>query len=173
MKIIATEKGIENLKKEIEELKKRLETVRDDKNVAYHSMGDQWHDNPAFVNLEQEERQVYKLLMDTEKKLASVEIHKTSSKVLKEITIGSIFHCKTESNGLFKDVFYEITGHGESSIPLGKVRYDSPLAKTLIGAVKGESRVFQGAKNATTYTVIEFFDHWDSVELYKETLNLG
>ncbi len=170
MKEKLTVKGRKKLENDIESLKAKLRRIREDKNYAYFNTGDNWHDNPMFVRLEQEEKQVYHELIQLKKLLQSAEIIDIADTKIEEVKIGAIFYARAQSVGekTTKDYFIEIVGKAESDPAAQKISYDSPIGSKLEGKTRGDTVKVKLPKGEMEYVIIEFFDNWESAREYRE-----
>lgn len=162
-----TEEGREKLNLEIQKMQDDLKKLREEKALAYTATGDTWHDNPYFNELERNEQQLVVKIALAEKTMREAEIVDTSKHKANTVEIGSIFKCRCCYNNDQDDIeeeVFEIVGHGESSIEEGKLDYESPVAKNLIGHKLNDVIVFEIPAGEVAYTIVKFYKSWKEVE---------
>ena len=158
--------GIKKLECEIEKLNEDLKKLRKNKASAYTQTGDTWHDNPYFNQLEREEGQLLIQIAELQATLEKAEI--IDSKVINkdEIAIGSIFQCSClyEDDDEPEYEIYEIVGHGETDIENGKINYESPVAKNLLGHRVGDVINFETPAGKVSYNIIKIYESWEAAK---------
>ena len=159
-----TIEGKQRLESEIKKIERDLEILRHDKNIAYESSGDTWHDNPYFKMLESAEATLLKNIREKTEKINFAEIVEKSEKKNEIISIGSIVKCKcVYADGIDINVF-EIVGHGESDPLNGKVNYDSPVGKSLLGCKVGDTVSITTPGGLNQYTILRFYNDWKETD---------
>lgn len=161
-----TAEGRKKLLDDLEILKKNLKDLRDNKASAYTSTGDTWHDNPYFNELERDEGRLLIQIANVEQILKSAEIISNSNRNTDKIEIGSIFKCTCayDEDDIEENIF-EIVGHGETDIDNGKIHYESPVAKNLLGHKLNDAVDFKTpAGDKVTYKILAFYKNWDEAK---------
>lgn len=126
-----TEKGRENIRNQINNLEERLSNIRFRKGEAAESGGNAWHDNAEFEDLEHQERMLTGEIQELKYKLnTAIDADKNYDN--SEVNIGSTVTIKYLDTG--KTAQIEIVGYGEGDPQSGKVSYDSPLGRCVLGA---------------------------------------
>ena len=157
-----TEKGRENLQAQIEKLREDLKKLRDNKASAYTQTGDTWHDNPYFNQLERDEMQLIKQIAEIQETIENAEILDNTNVDTEKISIGSIFKCACvyEDFDEPEEEIYEIVGQGENDIDNGKIHYESPVAKHLLGHKLNDVVKFETPAGKVSYTIIKIYKDW-------------
>ena len=128
MTYYATEKGIRNLEKEITNLTKKSRELESKTQETAQICGDGWHDNPGLYALTDEADMRAKHINELFSVVNNCQ-RITYPKTVMNICIGS--RVVIEDNERTEN--YEIVGYGESDPDNGKILYDTPLARWLIG----------------------------------------
>lgn len=132
-----TEKGRENIRNQINNLEERLSNIRFRKGEAAESGGNAWHDNAEFEDLEHQERMLTGEMQELKYKLnTAIDADKNYDN--SEVNIGSTVTIKYLDTG--KTAQIEIVGYGEGDPQSGKVSYDSPLGRCVLGAKAGAKK---------------------------------
>ncbi len=162
---IITLKGKQKLEEKIYFQKQKIKEIQAEKEVAYSSSGDGWHDNPGFNNLMLAEELAIKELKKMEEELSSsIILEKNITKDY--VTIGSIvkFNIYYFKNNVNKQLIFEIVGNGESDINNKQISYNSPLGAVLLNSVKGESKHAFIPAGKIKVDILEIYTDWDEVE---------
>jgi len=161
-----TQNGIKILHQMIDKASKELDEIRKKKSVAYSLSGDGWHDNPEFVSLEQAEQRKALEIAELNSKLADAVICNIETRNTSQVQIGSIVHFSrfylndnTESENIF-----EIVGFGEADVKQGKISYESPVARDILGLEIGETKKAKTPKGPVEYEIIELYPNWEMVK---------
>ncbi len=155
--IYITEEGRKELERRIRAKRVQIEEIQKEKAVAYEVSGDGWHDNPGFNQLTQKEEQAVNELRSMERHIATVTVLTINERNTEKVDIGSVVKLRTSPAGqsVYTEMILEICGNGESDGKRGRVSYDSPLGKTLMGMVPGEKRIAVIPKGKTEVEVLE------------------
>jgi len=86
--------------------------------------------------------------------IANSEVIDVSKIKSDKITFGASVTLEDEAG---KNFTYQIVGEEESDVSQQKISVNSPLARHLIGKIKGDSIEFQSPKGEQFYTIIDFF----------------
>ncbi len=141
-KYLVSAEGHEKLSREIERLKQEVKEIGIKKGEAAGSGSAQWHDNPAYEELEHEERRLSRKLDDLREKFAKAEIVSAIKSGI--IGIGNIVKLKYLDSEELDE--YLITDSETSDPNAGKISYQSPLGAVLIGKKIGDVVDFRGRK---------------------------
>jgi len=141
-KIFVTEEGLRALKEKLEKLEREYKEVTRGKTEAAETGGNQWHDNPAYDEIEQ--RQIILLNLIDKTKAAIVESSMVSNRekakdVSDTVEIGSVVEILLNN---IKKITVRIGGAAESNPTEGVISYQSPLGGALIGIREGEEREY-------------------------------
>ena len=141
-----------------------LRKLREEKNIAYNSTGDTWHDNPYFNKLEQDERALNTKISEAQAVLKDAEILDGSNRDMEKVDIGSIVKCVCTYSDSEEEVVFEIVGHGETDVNKGKIHYESLVAKNIIGLHLYDTVSFNTPGGETRYKVIKFYPDWNATK---------
>lgn len=141
--IYVTEAGRKKLEQKIRFQLEHIENIRNEKEVAYESSGDGWHDNPGFNNLMREEERAVAELHELQTKLAMARVADTNfDKVPESVCIGAVvtYELNNLITGRTKLHKMMIVGSGETDTSASMISYDSPIGSALIGMKQGEEK---------------------------------
>lgn len=93
-------------------------------------------------------------IADLSEKLATAQVVDISKISSKKITFGALVQLKDLDNN--EKVEYHIVGEEEADASQGKLSFQSPLAKKLIGLQKQDTFLLQTPKGEREYEVIDF-----------------
>lgn len=158
-----TPEGKQNLEQEIRKLQEQLQTLREEKTRAYNLTGDTWHDNPYFNSLEQQERTLSAKIAETQKILKEAELV-IQERSMDTVDIGSIIKCLSVFDGEEEIDILELVGHGGTDIAHGKIHYESPLGRNLMGLHQGDTATFDVPGGRTTYRILRFYASREDAE---------
>lgn len=133
-----TQEGLERLKTRLQEAEGKLTKLLRQKLETAQTAGDYWHDNPAFHQLEMEERALCDRIAEIREKLSrAVIVKKQEGNNTAEIGsfVELIFEDGTETKLTITDP--EIADPSE-----GFISYDSPLGEAVLGARSGDVRTY-------------------------------
>jgi len=158
-----TKNGLERLRRRIEKMEGKLADLRAEKAVAYHESGDTWHDNPGFNQLEQAERRKVEELGALRRTLAAAVLCDTEPRETRRVSIGSIARCYRafESGQEEDEALLEVVGYGEADPTTGRISYDSPVGRALLGLEPGDSRRIETPKGTVEYEIGELYSSWE------------
>ena len=145
-----TQKDFTQIQEKLEEKKGKLKELRAVKADTAENCGDQWHDNPAFSDLESKERVLMKEIRELKDKISMLEIvnPKPESNC---VAIGNIVTIEFD-DGYTQTV--EIVGH-MSGKPPTQIAYDSPIGTAIMGAKPNETRSFFVERHEIKVTIKE------------------
>lgn len=142
--VYMTDTGFDNLKALLARKKQEYADVRDHRQVAFELSGDGWHDNPEFNRQQQLEANLnhtVKALTERLQFARPVRID-PNKRPTTHVAIGSLVDIirwnlnVADDNGLHET--WEIVGFDETDIEIGKIGYNAPLAKAIIGLQAGD-----------------------------------
>lgn len=160
MSVYLTVKGRELLMKELKDLNEALKKLSDEKNQAYHSSGDTWHDNPIFNGLEQEERRMAARIREKQKIISGATVVNVTERNTEEVVIGSIVRLQKlmKKDGKVSIETWEIVGYSESDPENKKLAYNTPLGSILIGMKKDDEK--ENSEGTIKYKVLLLLPDW-------------
>lgn len=153
--------GKKNIEEQIQKLKERLQKLRVEKNIAYNSTGDTWHDNPYFNKLEADERALEFEINEATKLLENAEILENNGRNMEVIEIGSIIKCLCSYPDFEETLVLEIVGHGETDIDNGKIHYESLVAQNILGHHLNDVISIKLPNGSVDYKILKFYADWD------------
>lgn len=162
-----TPESKQNLEQEISKLQKELQTLREEKLRAYNLTGDTWHDNPYFNSLEQQERTLMAKIAETETILKEAELV-IQERNMDTVGIGSIIKCLSVFDGEEESDILELVGHGGTDVAHGKIHYESPTGRNLMGMHQGDTVTFDVPGGSITYRILRFYASWEDAEQDRE-----
>ncbi len=141
--IYITEEGRINLEKKIKDQLKIIDNLRKEKEIAYESSGDGWHDNPGFNNLMRDEERAVSELFELQSRLAGARVITPEyDSVPDTVCIGTIvtYEMKNLVTGKVRTQKMMIAGSGETDTARSRISYDSPVGAALTGMKAGEEK---------------------------------
>ncbi len=157
-----TLEGKKNIEENIKKLKQKLQDLMVEKNIAYNSTGDTWHDNPYYNKLESDQRALEVEISELVKLLNEAEIVEENQRNMETVEIGSIVKCFCRYSDFDETIVLEIVGHGESDIENGKIHYETPVGKSILGhRLNDVISIMLPNGYAVDYTILKFYADWD------------
>jgi transcription elongation GreA/GreB family factor len=152
-RIHLTPKGLERLYARIAEARAAYRAVCDDMPAALES-GDTsgWHDNFAFEENQRQMHQLAKRVQELEGLLARVVVVEPLSSPPDQVRVGSVVTWSLEG-GAPRSLC--IAGYDDGDPSVGRVSYDSPLARQLLGAAIGDVRKVHIAGSAREIEILD------------------
>lgn len=149
MALLMTAYGRTRMEEKLVSLSQEIDSVRREKEIAYTTSGDTWHDNPGFNRLEQIEHQLVNELMRVQSTLSKAMLIDPKPLYAKvEICSFVAYRQQSLIQHLNGDSWCEIVGYGESDFDAHKISYDTPIGRALFGLQVGgqaESRLPRGS----------------------------
>ncbi|NOY27946.1 MAG: hypothetical protein GXP62_18940 [Oligoflexia bacterium] len=151
MRVVLTPGGKRRLQARIGLVRAELDAIVADNPAALES-GDTsgWHDNFAF---EDNQRRTYQLacrLRALERMLDRTELVPPLGEVPERVVVGTLVRWRFEDEAEAEDAVHELwlAGFEDGDPAAGRISYDSPLGRALVGAEEGELRevVIAGVK---------------------------
>lgn len=148
-----TIKGKEKLEKELQQLMnverpkviQAIEEAREHGDLSENADYDAAKERQAFIEAR---------ISEVSDQIANSEVIDVSKIKSDKITFGASVTLEDEAG---KNFTYQIVGEEESDVSQQKISVNSPLARHLIGKIKGDSIEFQSPKGEQFYTIIDFF----------------
>ena len=146
-KILMTQQGLDELKKELEELRGKKRTKAVDRLQTAREMGD-LSENSEYASARQDLDFIDEQIEESEDKLRRAKVV-SKSKSGKTINIGSTITLKTGK----KSVTYSIVGEGESEPSENKISHNSPVGAAVMGKQKGDIVQVNAPAGQVKYTI--------------------
>lgn len=163
-----TEEGKKIMLEDIKKLKKELVKLVENKTSAYTLTGDTWHDNPYFNQLEREEEALVVKIHNMENFVKDAVVVEKTKNSMVSVEIGSIVKCECSYSGDdesdVEEEIYEIVGYGESDVDSGKLHYESPAAKSIMGLKVNDEATFETPAGEAKFKIIKFYENWERAE---------
>ena len=133
-----TKEGVNQLKRRLQETEEKLRKLLSQKQEIAVTEGDYWHDNPAFNQLEMDERALrLQIRVIRDKLTRTVIIEKTDQE--EKVEIGSFV---TIILGDGEEMELTIVDPETGNPSKGFISYASPLGKAILGARPGNVRTY-------------------------------
>jgi transcription elongation factor GreA len=164
-KIYVSEERLKKLRKDLEDALVELSGLRKEKNLAYTSSGDTWHDNPYFNKLTQDEEALARKIADIQQTVSEAEIYNPLVRNIEQVRLGSIvrFTRRYQKDAEEINETWEIVGFGETDVSKKHVAYNAPLGAALIGMSSGDTKRASTPKGLVEYEVIGLYPSWEKV----------
>jgi len=147
-----TKEGYEKAKAELERLKS-VERIKISQEIERaRSFGD-LSENAEYQYAKDKQGQIEARIRDLEDRLSRADIIDISRLSGERVTFGATV--ELENIETKERVRYQIVGSLESDPSAGKISYDSPLARLLIGREQGDDVVVKSGKGQTTFEIIK------------------
>lgn len=141
MKLFVTDEYFADSQKKVRNISMRLEQIRADKNAAYTTDTNTWHDNFAYEHLAREEKQTEKLLAELIVDLDNMQVVQQNT-TNHTNTVGLYTQIQVQQLNLNTDEEkqYKITIVPIGATDLNKqiYAYNTPLVNPLIGKSVGD-----------------------------------
>ena len=147
-----TRAGYEKAKAELERLRSEERVKISAEIEKARSYGD-LSENAEYHYAKDKQGQIEAQIRNLEDKLSRADIIDLSKLSGDHVTFGAII--ELENIETKERVSYQIVGSLESDPEHGKISFESPLARTLIGKEQGDDVVLKIGKGQTTYEIIE------------------
>ncbi|HPN37018.1 MAG TPA: GreA/GreB family elongation factor [Melioribacteraceae bacterium] len=161
---IITQRGKRILEEKIIKQKEKIKEIQSEKEIAYSSSGDGWHDNPGFNNLMLAEEMAIKELkkMETELSFSLIFDNNVQND---QVSIGSIvkfkiFYFKTNTE---KELIFEIVGNGESDINNKLISYNSPLGLVLLNCKIRDEKIANIPAGKIKINILKIYKNWEEI----------
>ncbi len=163
-RIYVSSRGLELLRERVARVEDDLKKIRQEKALAYTASGDQWHDNPYFNKLEQDENAKVREIAELQRLIVSAQIFTPPGlRNTERVRLGSIVRFRRtylETKEEQREV-WEIVGYGELDVENKKVSYTSPLAQALMGMEVGDTRQVQTPRGVAEYEILDLYENYE------------
>lgn len=129
-------KGLERYRKHVAGLEETITHYEKQVGEATSQGAESWHDNAPYEALRDNIKISDKRAVDARKLFTNAQIREYPRE-LKEPIADYGVGVRINRDG--KPADFKIVGHGDTDIDKGRILYESPLAKTLIGRREGET----------------------------------
>ena len=146
-KILMTQEGADELKKELEELRGKKRSKAVDRLQSAREMGD-LSENSEYASARQDLDFIDERIEEIEDKLRRVKIV-SRIKSGKTVNIGSTVTLKTGK----KVVAYSIVGEGESDLSENKISHNSPVGSAVMNKRVGDIVEVEAPAGEIKYTI--------------------
>ena len=163
-RVFVSSHGLNLLRERFEKIEDDLKRIRAEKALAYTASGDQWHDNPYFNKLEQDEFVKVREVAELQGLITSARVFTPpATRNTERVRLGSIVRFRRTylEGGEEQREVWEIVGYGELDVENKRLAYNSPLAQALIGLDVGETRQVQTPRGLAEYEVLDLYEDWD------------
>jgi len=150
--IFLTQEGINNLKQELENLKTNARTDLAKRLRSAIQMGD-LSENADYTAAKEEQSFVEGRILELEETLKRAKVIEQIEKEPGTIQIGSEVVIREE--GFDEDEVYSIVGSKETDPAKGKISYESPIGKALLGHRVGDIVRVQTPTDSINFKVIK------------------
>ncbi len=166
-KIYVSENGLNKLKRNLVETNQNLVSLRSEKALAYVAAGDNWHDNPYFNKLEQDEQRLVKKITAFQGEISNAEIYNPEPRNTERVRLGSIVRLisRNKQNGKESTETWEIVGFGETDVSKNHLAYNAPLGVVLLGLQQGDIKELAMPHGTMEYEIVELYPNWEAVPL--------
>jgi transcription elongation factor GreA len=148
-KILMTQEGLNELKKELDELRSQKRPKAVDRLQTAREMGD-LSENSEYTSARQDLDFMDERIEELEEKLRHAKVV-SKSKTGKTVSFGSKATLKTGN----QTVVYTIVGEGESDPAENKISHNSPLGEAVMDKRAGDSVQVNAPAGKVEYTVVK------------------
>ena len=155
MRVVLTHGGKRRLSTRLDAVRAEFDAVVADMPAALES-GDTsgWHDNFAFEDNQRRQHQLAHRIRDLERVLASAEVVEPWTEAPERVYVGvSVTFCFSDTPDEERTIW--VAGFEDGDPSCGRVSYDSPLGKALLGAEEGDERRVRIGDRVRTVEVLE------------------
>lgn len=130
-----TKEGLDSQRKKIRSLESELRDREKQAEEMARQTSNVWHDNAPYESIIQEINTLSKRVLEARAELDSAEIIEYPSSVREDtVSLGTGVRFTRDNEAQE----FKIVGYGEQDIGEGRILYESPLARALIGREEGE-----------------------------------
>ena len=134
-----TKEGMNQLKRRLQEVEDKLAKLLSQKQEIAVTQGDYWHDNPAFNQLEMDERALRLQIRDIRNKLTRAVVVEENNQE-DRVGIGSFVTIAFEEDGMEMEL--TIVDPETIDPSRGLISYASPLGRAILGARVRDARIY-------------------------------
>jgi transcription elongation factor GreA len=160
--IYMTKEGQIELQIKINSGEQKLKELILEKAIAYEASGDGWHDNPGWIQIGQLEERMSKEIKEMKERLSNSKLIANDSRNTMCVQIGSIVRISQGTQKLKKELLIEIVGSQESNLSKGKIAYDTPIGKAIMGYSKGDEIDFIAPAGQMKIKILKLYESWES-----------
>lgn len=155
MRVVLTHGGKRRLSTRLDAVRAEFDAVVADMPAALES-GDTsgWHDNFAFEDNQRRQHQLAHRIRDLERVLDSAEVVEPWTEAPERVYVGvSVTFCFSDAPDDERTIW--VAGFEDGDPAAGRVSYDSPLGRALLGAEEGDERRVRIGDRERTVEVLE------------------
>lgn len=166
-RVILTGEGVEFLEREIAARNKKLSQLRDDYartdkargNVSNCCAGEH------FLSEEIERRRLELTALIERLQAAQVYVFTSENRPMEQVRIGAIVRIEKVQavDGSTSECVLELAGYEESNLARGRIGYNCPLARAMLGLERGDGGLAITPGGPVEFTVLEFYRDWRNV----------
>jgi transcription elongation factor GreA len=160
--IYMTKEGQIELQIKINFRELKLKELILEKAIAYEASGDGWHDNPGWIQIGQLEERMSKEIKEMKQRLSNSKLIANDSRNTMCVQIGSIVRISQGTQKFKKELLIEIVGSQESNLSKGKIAYDTPIGKAIMGYSKGDEIDFIAPAGQMKIIILKLYESWES-----------
>ena len=141
MRVVLTPGGKRRLHQRLALVRAEYDAVVAD-NPAALEAGDNsgWHDNFAFEENQRRMHQLAHRLRELERVVDRAEVVPPLAHVPERVVVGASVRWRFDDGGPADEQRLWVAGFEDGDPPAGRVSYDSPLGRALLGAIEGDLR---------------------------------
>lgn len=163
-KTYLTQEGYIELQHKINQNEQKLKELLTEKAVAYEASGDGWHDNPGWIQIGQIEERMTKELRELVDRMTNSVILNADTRNVQSIQIGSIARISQQTPKLNREMVIEIVGSHESDLSKGRIAYDTPIGKAILGYGAGDEIDFIAPAGKMRIKILKLFSDWSETK---------
>ncbi len=156
-------RGLERLHAELEQRIAELRAICAARDAAFELSGDGWHDNPHFNKMQQDEAAKSAQIAQLRHQIRTAVVfepvdgrrpkHRVALGALVRVRLGDVAP---------RCAVYEITAWGDTDLEVGRIAYNTPLARQLLGLEPGDELEFRTADGVVHGEVVELLQQRES-----------
>lgn len=155
MRVVLTHGGKRRLSSRLDTVRAEFDAIVADMPAALES-GDTsgWHDNFAFEDNQRRQHQLAHRIRDLERVFDSAEVVEPWTEVPDRVYVGvSVTFCYADTPAEERTVW--VAGFEDGDPSCGRVSYDSPLGRALLGAEEGDTRPVRVGERVRAVEILE------------------
>lgn len=157
-RLYVSRRGLRDLEVQLEKRHAELRAICDERDQAFELSGDGWHDNPYFNKLQLEEANKTKQIAELQNQIrTAVLFDPPARRDTRRVALGAVVRVSIEwhDEGVEEVVVWEIVPFGETNAERGRLAYNIPLVRPIMGLEAGESVTTTTPRGKATFEVIE------------------
>lgn len=163
-KTYITTAGYGELQQKINNLEQKMKDLLLEKAVAYEASGDGWHDNPGWIQIGQQEERLTLEIKELKDRLKTATLVESDNRNTNTIQIGSIVQISQNVMKHKREMVLEIVGSQESNLSKGRIAYDTPIGKAILGFSEGDEVDFLAPAGKMKIKILKLFANWDETK---------